>query len=179
MLKLIRPNPYLYLQYQNMMDEWNKDGSQIAPWVLELPYKTESDFLSLIDRLNEVERGEHITGYSPSSTYWLYDDERNVLVGAGNLRHALVGESGQLWGHIGYGIRPSERRKGYASFLLKSLLEKAAEHGLSEVLLAAWTDNIASWKTMERCGAVFQNYVLDKESGKTVKQYLINTKSSL
>ena len=178
MLKLIRPSVQYHAQYKDMMDEWYQDGSQIAPWVLELPYKSELEFQALVARLEEVERGENITGFAPSSTYWLYDEERNILLGAGNLRHVLVGESGNLWGHIGYGIRPSERRKGYASFLLNFLLEKAFEHGLNEVLLAAWSDNIGSWKTMEHCGAVFQKELLDKENGNIVRQYFIKTKSS-
>lgn len=179
MLKLLQPDCKYFHQYRDMMDEWRQDGSQIAPWVLELPYESETEFQTLVTRLEEVERGENIASFAPSSTYWLYDEERNILLGAGNLRHALVGENGKLWGHIGYGIRPSERRKGYAGFLLNSLLENASEHGLKEVLLAAWSDNIASWKTMEHCGAVFQKELFDEKNHKIVRQYLMQTKSSL
>lgn len=175
MLKLIPPSKEFHRQYKAMMDEWQAHGSQIAPWVLELPYESEEDFLALITRLEQVERGENIEGFASSSTYWLYDQEHDLLLGAGNLRHSLVGESGQLWGHIGYGIRPSARQRGYAVILLKALLEQAAQRGLSHVLLGAWSDNIASWKTMERCGAVFHQLCIDKESGKSVKQYLCKT----
>lgn len=41
----------------------------------------------------------------------LYDDEKNKLIGASNLRHYLTEEDLKLWGHIGYGVRPTERKK--------------------------------------------------------------------
>lgn len=50
--------------------------------------------------------------FASSTTYWLYDDENDILIGASNLRHYLTEEGLKLWGHIGYGIRPSERKIG-------------------------------------------------------------------
>ena len=41
----------------------------------------------------------------------MYDDESDILLGASNLRHYLTDEGLKFWGHIGYGIRQSERRK--------------------------------------------------------------------
>ena len=174
MIRLIAPSLNFYEQYKEMMDEWHEDGSRIAPWVLELPYSTEEEYTAMVHRVLEVERGENLGDYAPSPTYWLYDDSSDQLLGAGNLRHWLTEEGRLCWGHIGYGIRPSQRRKGYAVLLLKLLLEKAAEQGISDVLLGAYEENIGSWKTMERCGAVHLKTVADPENGFPINQYMFH-----
>ena len=111
MIKLVKPDIKYYKQYKEMMDEWNMKGSRIAPWSLHLKYHTEEYFEEMLKRLQEVERGESLEGYAASTTYWLYDDERNILLGASNLRHYLTDEGLKTWGHIGYGIRPTQRKK--------------------------------------------------------------------
>lgn len=174
MLQLVIPSDTYYKQYKEMMDEWHQDGSRIAPWVLELPYSTEAEYTAMVQRVLEVERGENIGEYASSSTYWLYDDNTDQIIGAGNLRHWLTEEGKLYWGHIGYGIRPSQRKNGCATHLLKLLMEKARERGLSEVLLGAYEENIGSWKTMEKCGASYLQTITDPENGQSIKQYVIH-----
>lgn len=174
-MQFIKPNVTYHSQYREMLDEWLADGSRIAPWTLHLPYASAEDFAALVARCEEVERGENIGDFAPNSTWWLYDEERDKLIGACNLRHWLNDTDGQLWGHIGYGIRPSERRKGYAALALQTMLQEAKARGLNEVLLGAYSSNIGSWKTMERCGARFLRSVLEDESdpNSEIKQYHI------
>lgn len=174
-MKLIKPNTRFHAQYRAMMEEWLADGSRLAPWTLSLPYESSEDFAALVHRCEEVERGENLDGYAANTTWWLYDDVQDQLIGVGNLRHWLTDSDGQLWGHIGYGIRPSERRKGNATFLLQALLREANTLGITEVLLGAYSINIASWKTMERCGAQFLRNVLEDPSDphSEIRQYLI------
>ena len=99
MIKLIKPNKKYYQLYKDMMDEWNMEGSRIAPWPLHLKYHTIQYFDEMLKRVQEVERGENLEGYAASTTYWLYDDERNILLGASNLRHYLT-EDGLKHGDI-------------------------------------------------------------------------------
>lgn len=174
-MKLIKPNICFHQQYLDMMEEWLADGSRLAPWTVSLPYKSADEFAALIARCEEVERGENLDGYAANSTWWLYDEEQDKLIGVGNLRHWLNDSDGQLWGHIGYGIRPSERRKGKAAFLLQAMLYEAKTRDLAEVLLAAYSSNIGSWKTMERCGAEFLRTVLEDPSDpqSEIRQYII------
>lgn len=174
MIRLITPSTDYYQQYKEMMDEWHDHGSRIAPWSLDLPYSTAEEYVSMVQRVLEVERGENLGEYAPSSTYWLYDDISDKLIGAGNLRHWLTEEGRLFWGHIGYGIRPSKRRNGYAALLLKLLLEKAAEHGISEVLLGSYEENVGSWKTMEHCGAIHLKTVSDPVNHLPIRQYIIH-----
>lgn len=49
------------------------------------------------------------------------------------MRHYLTIEGMNTWGHVGYGIRPSERRKGYATMVLQMLLEEAKKEEFEEV----------------------------------------------
>lgn len=173
MLKLIKPNEKYYNQYKEMMDEWNMEGSRIAPWPLHLKYHTKECFSEMITRVEEVERGENLGEYASSTTYWLYDDEKNKLLGASNLRHYLTKEGLKLWGHIGYGIRPSERKKGYATQLLKLTMQEAKKKNIDKVLLGAYTGNIGSWKVMEKCKGKLENIVIEEETGLPVKRYWI------
>lgn len=104
------------------------EDSRIAPWPLSLKYHTEDYFKSMIKRVDDVEKGIDLDGYS-SSTYWLYDEVRDTLIGASNVRDEIIGESGLLWWHIGYGIRPSERCNAF----IKLTLAKAQKKGFNSV----------------------------------------------
>lgn len=174
-MMFVKPSVQYHAQYKEMLREWLADGSRLAPWTVSLPFESESDFAALVHRCEEVERGENLGGYAASSTWWLYDEQQNKLIGVCNLRHWLNDSDGQLWGHIGYGIRPSERRKGYATLALKQMLTEAKRLGISEVLLGAYSSNVASWKTMERCGAQFLRCILEDPSDpqSEIRQYSV------
>ena len=178
MLQLVKPSKQYYKQYKEMMDEWNMEGSRIAPWPLHLKYHTEDLFEEMLNRVQEVEDGKNLGEFASSTTYWLYDDETDILIGASNLRHYLTEEGLKLWGHIGYGIRPSERRKGYATKLLELTIKEAKDKNINinRVLLGAYTGNFGSWKVMEKCGGKFDNVVIEEETGLSVKRYWISLK---
>ena len=65
-------------------------------------------------------------------------------------------------GHIGYGIRPSARRRGLASWALGRMLDEARAVGLDRALLVCAVDNLASAKTIERCGGVLESVTVSK-----------------
>jgi RimJ/RimL family protein N-acetyltransferase len=62
----------------------------------------------------------------------------------------------QWAGHIGYGIRPSARKRGLGSWALGRILDEARALGLDQVLLVCAVDNIASVKTIEHNGGTFE-----------------------
>ena len=60
----------------------------------------------------------------------------------------------ELYGNIGYGVRPSERRKGYATQMLKYALDVCKEKNMDEVILGCYDYNIASNKTIKNNGGI-------------------------
>lgn len=78
----------------------------------------------------------------PTTTFWLYAD--GVPVGFGKLRHTLTEALRREGGHIGYGIAPQYRGKGYGKALLRLLLEKARELEIKKALVTVRADNAAS-----------------------------------
>ena len=85
----------------------------------------------------------------PSLTYMLIRKSDDRLVGTFNLRLNLTKAlDDNFAGHIGYGIRPSERRKGYATQGLKMILDICREKGINSVRLGCYSENIGSKKTI-------------------------------
>ena len=99
----------------------------------------------LTAKQKESEQTGPVDGWKvPSTTYWLYADD--IPVGLGNLRHFLTEALSKAGGHIGYGIAPQYRGKGYGKELLRLLLIEAKKISLEKVLITIHTDNIASQK---------------------------------
>lgn len=88
--------------------------------------------------------------FGVSETYFAVNEE-NEIVGIINFRHTLT-EFYRDSGHIGYSVRPSQRGKGYATEMLKAVLEKAREAGLREVKLVCKQSNIASASVIKKNG---------------------------
>ncbi len=87
----------------------------------------------------------------PGPTYWLLNDEGRI-VGMSRLRHRLNDALLIDGGHIGYYIRPSERRKGHGNAVLALTLVEARKLGLTRVLLTADSDNAGSVGVIEGNG---------------------------
>ena len=80
-------------------------------------------------------------------------DESGKIVGIVDLRHELKGFL-KDFGHSGYSVRPSERKKGYATKMLSEILNIAASAGLSSLILSVERSNVPSVKTIEKNGGV-------------------------
>lgn len=96
----------------------------------------------------------------PSLQYGLFDEE-NHLLGLLQIRLVLKGYLVTFGGHIGYCVRPSERRKGYAKKMLQEALVVCKERGLSKVLVTCLENNVGSSKTIEACGGILESVVFD------------------
>ncbi|WP_179278235.1 GNAT family N-acetyltransferase [Rhodococcus sp. 15-649-2-2] len=101
---------------------------------------TEQGFSDWIDRL----RGDTMCTYR-----WMVEGER--VLGGIALRHGTEKDIERL-GHLGYGVRPSERGRGVATGALADMLEVAASLGFSEITAVCEVDNCASIATLEHAG---------------------------
>lgn len=110
-------------------------------------------------------------GFVCGTTYFLTDVAGKML-GAANIRHTLNDFLTRVGGHIGYGVRPSCRRKGYAEMMLALALEKCRELGIQKALVTCDDDNAGSAKTIEANGGILEEKV--QEAGKLVRRYWID-----
>jgi len=98
----------------------------------------------------EIEDGWKV----PQSTYWLYADGQPV--GQGRIRHFLTEALREAGGNIGYAIRPSARRKGFGTILLRELMKEAAKLGISRALVTVHNGNEASIRVALRNGGALE-----------------------
>lgn len=168
-VRLVRPTMQLKKEYLDFYQEWKNSEEDMVPWVIS---KDPSDFPEMVQFLLNNEKGENLPeNWVPDSTFWLVSDN-NKVIGAVNIRHGLTEKLFNCGGHIGYGIRPSERRKGYAAKLLALALEKTKELGIHQVLVVCNESNLASERTIIKNGGK-QDTSFTEEDGNVVKRYWI------
>lgn len=166
MLKLIRLEEKYAAQLNDMMDEWTASGEKIVPWAI-----TRCDYHDLPNYIKSLENKEADEKYVPDSTYFCLDTDRNMFVGAVNIRHYLNEHLLSFGGHIGDGIRPSERGKGCGTRMIALALEECDRLGISRILMCCDKDNIASARTIVKNGGVLENEI--PEDGNIVQRYWI------
>ena len=115
----------------------------------------------------------------PARTYFLVRESDNRIVGMINIRTALNQKLSKFGGHIGYGVRPTERRKGYNKINLYLGLKVCDEYGIKKVFMDADLDNPASWKTMEALGGIRVRKYYNEDEKCDVLDYNIDVKSAL
>lgn len=88
--------------------------------------------------------------------FMLVNKGEKRILGMINFRHYLNEYLAEYSGHIGYGVHPAERRKGYAKAMLTLCLEKCRERGLDKILISCDENNEASRRTILACGGIFE-----------------------
>lgn len=153
-LRLVKASDRYRAQITDMLDEWYASGEKIVPYAIR---RTDyHDFARYRDALEVKDAGR---GLVPDSTFFCLDEERDVIVGAVNIRHYLNEELLRNGGHIGDGVRPSERRKGIATKMIALALEECKKLGIEKVLMVCDRDNIGSAKSIRNNGGVLENEI--------------------
>ena len=154
-LRLVKLSNQYKRHLDEMMSEWNAAGEKIVPYAIR-----KNDYRDFDYYLEHLEIKEETDGRVPNSTFFCLDPDRDIFVGAVNIRHYLTEELLLNGGHIGDGIRPSERRKGYATAMIALALLEAKRLGIQRVLMVCDKDNIASAKSILNNGGVLENEIL-------------------
>lgn len=145
------PTTELHREWLQAHHEWagaHQDGAGLhADDEVESP----ESFATLVARLRgEADESRPAAAGLVHCSYWWITEDRAVL-GAIALRHDLNDFLLAAGGHIGYGVRPSARRRGLAGWALGQVLLHAWERGMDRVLITCDVDNEASRRTIESC----------------------------
>ena len=155
-LKLVKLEPQYKAQLEKMLEEWYATGEKIVPYAIRrLDYHDFDHYL----RELEVKEGNE-EGLVPDSTFFCLDEERNIFVGAVNIRHYLSESLLLNGGHIGDGVLPSERRKGVATRMIALALEECKKLGIGDILMVCDKENIGSAKSIINNGGELENEVV-------------------
>lgn len=170
-IELVRLTPQYREQLFEMLPEWKADieNNRTNPSPYAIFHNDFHDFDYYLQNL-EIKEG-NADGYVPDTTLFCLDKDRNIFVGAVNIRHYLNETLLKTGGHIGDGIRPSERRKGYATAMISLALQECRKLGINRVLMCCDRNNIGSAKSIIHNGGVLENEVV--EDGVPVQRYWI------
>ena len=167
-VKLLSPSWEHREQYIQLLKEWKESGKEIHPGTLrrcpciQNPILSQSKWLEWLTA--EKQQGQNLF-------FLIRGDGR--LLGAISIRPQEQGESLWINGHCGYGIRLSERRKGYATRMLRMAVEILQGQGINPVIVTCDQENIASEKSIIHCGGVQVGEIMDPDTGEINRIFVI------
>ena len=168
-MKLISLTSSYKTEWENLISEFKENEEKLIPLAMKGHANAFEEFL--IEAYNNSKGIDLPDGIVPSDIYFLVDDNSKYLIGAIDIRHYLNEYLLKYGGNIGYGIRPSERKKGYATEMLYLALEECKTKGLSKVLITCFKSNVASANTIIKNGGILENEIA--EGGNIKQRYWI------
>ena len=138
-------------------------------------YEEGMPFRRYLSVLGEQARGVNIPPDHVPTTF-LFAFVRERIVGSVSIRHHLNPTLERRGGHIGYVVAPEFRGKGHATAMLRKALQITRDDlGLSQVLVTCDDDNVASIRTIEKCGGVLEDIVSGPDLDRPKRRYWIET----
>ena len=177
-LELIQPNKSYEKQAIEYIKEFYKYNSNING--VGGLYRYLDNYDAWLKKLEEDKTRKMTEEKVPAETYFLVRENDNKIVGMINIRLTLNENLKKFGGHIGYSIRPTERKKGYNKVNLYLGLLCCKEHGISEVLMDCDKSNLGSAKTMQALGGkLIREYYDDTYAHCTVQDYIIHVEEAI
>ena len=164
-LKLVRPSIEYKQQYESMMEEWESFGGRLNPGALRRYSNKRQANVSYEEWLKWIEEDRNYG----QDLYFLVDD--NYVIGAISIRFKRTLETAGIDGHVGFGIRPSKRNKGYATTMLQMAFPILKEYKINTVVISCAKDNIGSLKVIINNGGKLIEEVIDPDNGELMQIY--------
>lgn len=144
-------------------------------------YLDEKSYKEWVINVHNMENEKYALskGLVPSSTYFLIRGNDDKLIGMIDLRIKLNDYLRNYGGNIGYSIRPTERKKGYAKIQLYLCLLKCKEYNLDKVLITCTNYNEGSRRTILSLGGIYEKNNINKPEGDNLELYWINVDESI
>lgn len=156
-IKLVTPTPQYKEEILDYKREFNENGDSLDGTSGLRNFETFEEWYSaLCDNSKEETVRE---GLVPESSYMAISKDTGRLIGMISIRHKLNDFLFTHGGHIGYSIRKSERRQGYATEMLSLALKECVKLNIYKVLVTCDDDNIGSAKTIMNNGGVLENEI--------------------
>lgn len=173
MPKLISPTTQMRDSWLAARDEWGRETHQDGAGLCAGDdVDTVAGFAAWVERLRRQSDPSTLMeeGLVHATYWWIVDNDR--YLGAISLRHTLNDFLLRAGGHIGYGVRPSARGRGLATWALGAVLPEARALGLDRVLVTCDDANVASARTIESNGGVLED-LRQTERGRTRRYWIV------
>jgi predicted acetyltransferase len=170
MPRLVIPAADFHESFLASHQEWDGAHEDGAGLEGDEDLVTSAGFAAFVEGLLSQETTPPQDGYVTCTYRWIVEDGR--YLGSIALRHELNDFLFQYGGHIGYGVRPSARRRGLASWALEQMLGLARQRGHDRVLITCDDDNVGSVRTIEKNGGVLEDK--REHEGSVTRRYWVD-----
>lgn len=175
MMKLVFPSKNYEAKAKEFIAEFYEYGSEIAGTGSLDRYLKESTYDQWLEKVfSYIDIANLPEDKIPGLTYFFIREEDDRIVGMMNIRLALNEFLRNEAGHIGYCIRPTERRKGYGTKMLRAGLAVCRRIDISEVIVTCDKANLASAGVIQSCGGELEAELYSEAFGATIQRYVIS-----
>ena len=171
MMKLIEPTAEYCRQIQAYRKEFLERGDSMDGTGGLERFDDPEDWIDYLDMHKDPQTVPK--GRVPSTQFIFLREEDQKIVGMIDIRHFLNEYLEKFGGHIGYSVAPGERRKEYASQMLKAALLQCKDLGIDKVLITCADNNDGSRKTILANGGIYESTVYEPDEKVSLERYWI------
>ena len=173
-LKLALPSMEYKDRAIDYIREFHEYGSQVHGSGSLDRYLRESTYEAWLEKVRrDMDMANMPADRVPALTYFCVRESDARIVGMVNIRLASPDYIVTEAGHVGYSVRPTERRQGYATFMLNEAVKVCRMVGIRDVVVGCDAVNAASAGTIVKCGGVLDAEFYSERFGEVIQRYKI------